>query len=261
MNQLPEEHKPISGSSGAIIRKKLLEKQLPVHDLDFNECHELSPGEINKMNEFVNKCKEHVGVGQIYEFKNQNISLNCTCCTNPLKYGDVVIFTKHSSNETFWHPQCFSCSKCNDRLVDLIYFHDKGEVFCGRHFAEISCDRCAACDELIFTDAYTKAEGKNWHIKHFCCYNCDKPLAGKNYVVSENGYPACVECLSKKCASCLGFIHVSMKRISLNNMHWHAANDCFKCSACHIPLLGDRFLIKDNFIFCSVNCKKVQYPN
>ena len=47
MRSVPAEHLPIAGSDGAIRRKKALEKQFPLHDVEPAECHELSQGEIN----------------------------------------------------------------------------------------------------------------------------------------------------------------------------------------------------------------------
>jgi hypothetical protein len=36
--------------------------------------------------------------------------------------------------------------------VDLIYFYHKGEVYCGRHYAELlNIPRCIACDEVCMT--------------------------------------------------------------------------------------------------------------
>jgi hypothetical protein len=33
--------------------------------------------------------------------------------------------------------------------VDLIYFYHKGDVYCGRHYAELlNIPRCFACDEV-----------------------------------------------------------------------------------------------------------------
>lgn len=47
-----------------------------------------------------------------------------------------------------WHPNCFRCQTCNQRLVDLLYFYKDGNYFCGRHFGESLYCRCAGCDEV-----------------------------------------------------------------------------------------------------------------
>ena len=32
--------------------------------------------------------------------------------------------------------------------MNLMFFHSDGDIFCGRHYAEISKPRCGACDEV-----------------------------------------------------------------------------------------------------------------
>jgi hypothetical protein len=45
-----------------------------------------------------------------------------------------------------WHGLLF---RTQELLVDLIYFYHKGEVYCGRHYAELlKIPRCFACDEV-----------------------------------------------------------------------------------------------------------------
>ena len=44
----PEGHLPIQGSEGAVRRKKQLEKQFPLHDVEPDICHQLSRGEIKE---------------------------------------------------------------------------------------------------------------------------------------------------------------------------------------------------------------------
>ena len=48
MKQLPEESRPIKGTQGSQHRKQQLQKQFPVHDIEPKECHDLSPGEIER---------------------------------------------------------------------------------------------------------------------------------------------------------------------------------------------------------------------
>ena len=43
---------------------------------------------------------------------------------------------------------CRGVDHHGELLVDLIYFHVDGELYCGRHHAETLKPRCAACDEV-----------------------------------------------------------------------------------------------------------------
>ena len=47
LKALPEGHVSIQGSEGAVRRRKQLEKQFPLHDVEPDNCHQLSRGEIN----------------------------------------------------------------------------------------------------------------------------------------------------------------------------------------------------------------------
>ena len=46
LRSLPEGHVSIQGSEGAVRRKKQLEKQFPLHDVEPDNCHQLSREEI-----------------------------------------------------------------------------------------------------------------------------------------------------------------------------------------------------------------------
>ncbi|KAG7199983.1 hypothetical protein KM043_014408 [Ampulex compressa] len=128
---------------------------------------------------------------------------NCHKCQEEIRIGDVAVVTEKAKN-TFWHPGCFTCTVCNELLVDLIYFHYKNKLYCGRDLAKLlGIPRCFACDELIFVREYTVAEGHNYHVKHFCCWDCDVPLAGQQYI-TENDRPLCLLCYQKSYAkTCL----------------------------------------------------------
>lgn len=66
LKTLPQEQLPIPGSQAAQDRKQLLQKQIPVHDVDPTLCHELNDEEMKKMNEYISHVKKSsVGVGQI----------------------------------------------------------------------------------------------------------------------------------------------------------------------------------------------------
>lgn len=47
-----------------------------------------------------------------------------------------------------WHPKCFTCSTCDELLVDLTYCVHDDKIYCERHYAELLKPRCNACDEV-----------------------------------------------------------------------------------------------------------------
>jgi prickle len=85
-----------------------------------------------------------LGRGYVKQIQEEQ---HCTECESPVKCKSIAIQTARIPNG-IWHPSCFTCSICKELLVDLIYFHRDGKLFCGRHHAEIFKPRCAACDEV-----------------------------------------------------------------------------------------------------------------
>ncbi|KAM9377279.1 testin [Pholidichthys leucotaenia] len=187
----------------------------------------------------------------------QNFS--CHHCQKPMRQGEPAVYAERAGYDKLWHPACFVCCTCNELLVDMIYFWKKGKMYCGRHYGDSEKPRCAGCDELIFSNEYTLAEGQNWHLKHFCCFDCDCILAGETYVM-ENDKPVCKPCYMKnyavKCCCCQNVVEPEAQRVSYGGLNWHAEPQCFRCSGCSKCLIGQRFMVAQRFLFCSVECKK-----
>ena len=122
------------------------------------------------------------------------LKICCYKCNNEVlnDKNEIIVNIKHNLG-IFWHSYCFTCSTCEELLVDLIYFYYNKEIYCGRHFCEKIKPRCAACDELIFSKEYTKAENQTWHLNHFCCWKCDKTLGGTKYLIIDSK-PYCLDC-------------------------------------------------------------------
>ncbi|XP_034056428.1 testin [Gymnodraco acuticeps] len=63
---LPAEKRPVAGTEGAVYRRQQMARQLPEHDQDPAQCHELSPAEVKQMQQFVRKYKdEALGVADV----------------------------------------------------------------------------------------------------------------------------------------------------------------------------------------------------
>ncbi|XP_023664693.1 testin [Paramormyrops kingsleyae] len=305
IEMLPKEKQPVTGTEGAMYRKKQLAKQLPEHDQDPAKCHELSPGEVKQMQQYVKKYKEEaLGVGDLTlpeDLKSQahaaareapaagngggavpgrattaavgtvgpagspqaaakaGQAFSCHHCQQPMRQGEPAVYAERAGYDKLWHPACFVCSVCAELLVDMIYFWKKGKMYCGRHYGDSEKPRCAGCDELIFSLEYTQAEGQDWHLKHFCCFDCDCVLAGETYVM-EKDKPVCKPCYMKNhavcCAACQQLVEPEAQRVAYGEHNWHAEPQCFRCSGCSCCLIGQRFMVVQGRLFCSVECKK-----
>jgi len=201
------------------------------------------------------------GKTKVVDNLTPNKCWTCAGCGQEMFPGEVAIFAERAGADKCWHPACFSCTCCGEMLEDLLYYHYKGKLYCGRDYAQLmKIPRCAACDELIFSAEYTGAEDSFWHIKHFCCWLCDSPLAGQKYIPVE-GQPHCLGCWQlhhgKVCSACGEYIDPQGQRVTLGDKHWHASPLCFKCGVCQVSLLGGKMSKKFGTLLCSSRCGQV----
>jgi prickle len=255
---LPAAKAPVRGTPGEKYHKKQLIRQLPAHDVDIMYCNELTEEEAKQMELFVKMRKEKcVGRGEVKrKDETDRTTWKCEKCRIEIKPGDVVVESGRTGPHTCWHPACFTCTDCNELLVDLIHFyHSKdSKVYCGRHHAEKIKPRCAACDELIVCREYTRAEGQDWHLDHFCCLRCDQELGGQQYRPQE-GQPYCLNCFevvfASVCETCGEQVTLDQARLQHEKQVWHGTDKCFVCAYCSESLLGQPYLPRDGKVFCS----------
>uniref|UniRef100_A0A158R3W0 LIM zinc-binding domain-containing protein n=1 Tax=Syphacia muris TaxID=451379 RepID=A0A158R3W0_9BILA len=185
-------------------------------------------------------------------------------CKGTLREGDLVVYAERFGDDVQWHAQCFTCTECENLLVDLIYFKHGADVFCGRHHAEQIKPRCARCDELIFSEECTEAEGQNWHMSHFTCNECGIQLGGQRYI-AKNERILCIPCYHRNfslvCNTCHKDIVAEKPHITQGETHWHADERCFCCCECKKNLLGKRYSFKDGLLFCGTeSCARRKSP-
>uniref|UniRef100_UPI003AB0D440 prickle-like protein 2b isoform X1 n=2 Tax=Centroberyx gerrardi TaxID=166262 RepID=UPI003AB0D440 len=264
-SSLPEDKVPYVNSPGEKYRIKQLLHQLPPHDNEVRYCNSLDDEEKRELKLFSNQRKrENLGRGNVRPFPVTMTGAICEQCGGQINGGDIAVFASRAGHAVCWHPGCFVCSMCDELLVDLIYFHQEGKIYCGRHHAERLKPRCTACDEIIFADECTEAEGRHWHMKHFCCFECETVLGGQRYIMKE-GRPYCCSCFeslyAEYCDSCGEHIGIDQGQMTYDGQHWHATEGCFCCARCKRSLLGRPFLPKQGQIFCSRSCSLGEEPN
>nr|XP_023693167.1 prickle planar cell polarity protein 3 isoform X1 [Paramormyrops kingsleyae] len=261
---IPEDKVPYVNSLGETYRVKQLLHQLPAHDSEPQYCNTLDENEKRELQLFSQKRKsENLGKGNVRLFPVTMTSAICRECGRPIQGGDLAVLASRAGPGACWHPQCFLCCQCHELLVDLIYFYQDGRMYCGRHHAEQIRPRCQACDEIILADECAEAEGRHWHLRHFCCSGCEAALGGQHYIMRE-GRPHCCSCYeslySDYCDSCGEVIGIDQGQMTYEGQHWHAAESCFCCTRCRLPLLGRPFLPRGGLIFCSRPCSLGEDP-
>ncbi|XP_061702222.1 prickle planar cell polarity protein 3 isoform X2 [Syngnathoides biaculeatus] len=261
----PEDRVPYVNSAGERYRIKQLLHQLPAHDSEAHYCSSLNEKEKRELRSFSQQRKrDNVGRGVVRLFPVTMTGAICKQCGREISGGDVAVFASRAGNGACWHPRCFRCACCDELLVDLIYFYQDGDVYCGRHHAERLKPRCQACDEIIFADECTEAEGRFWHMKHFSCFECEAALGGQRYIVRECR-PYCCSCYeslyAEYCDTCGEQIGIGQSQMTYEGRRWHAAESCFCCARCRLPLLGRPFLPRRGLIFCSRACSLEEDPD
>ncbi|KAM4610399.1 uncharacterized protein prickle3 [Polymixia lowei] len=262
---LPEDRVPYVNSPGERHRIKQLLHQLPAHDSEPQYCNSLDEEEKKELRLFSQQRKrENLGRGIVRLFPVTMTGAICQQCGRQISGGDIAVFASRSGHGSCWHPQCFQCASCSELLVDLIYFYQDGQIYCGRHHAERLKPRCQACDEIILADECTEAEGRHWHMKHFCCFECEAALGGQRYIMRESR-PYCCSCYeslyAEYCDTCGEHIGIDQGQMTYEGQHWHAVESCFCCARCRLPLLGRPFLPRGGLIFCSRSCSLGEDPD
>ncbi|XP_075898176.1 prickle planar cell polarity protein 3 isoform X2 [Nelusetta ayraudi] len=262
---LPEDRVPYVNSLGERYRIKQLLHQLPAHDSEPQYCNSLDEQEKKELRLFSQQRKrENLGRGVVRLFPVTMTGAICQQCGRQICGGDIAVFASRAGHGSCWHPQCFQCVSCRELLVDLIYFYQDGQIYCGRHHAERLKPRCQACDEIILADECTEAEGRYWHMKHFCCFECEAALGGQRYIMRESR-PYCCACYeslyAEYCDTCGEHIGIDQGQMTYEGQHWHAVEACFCCDRCRLPLLGRPFLPRGGLIFCSRACSLGDDPN
>ncbi|XP_052061708.1 testin-like [Mytilus californianus] len=247
----------------AQLRRRQLQRQLPLHDLHQKFCASLTETELHKFHKFISKRKhKSAGIGRIGDVPKDS-QFTCHRCSKVMEPRGITVIADRLGRTTAWHPGCFTCTTCKELLVDMIYFYRNDDIYCERHYADSIYPRCAACDEVIFAREYTQAEKQAWHVQHFCCWFCDAPLAGQRYI-ANNGNPYCVFCFdrlySKICHTCGKTITADSPGLSHGEFNWHACPHCFSCNGCGKNLINKQFLLKDGFLFCGQDCKQKNPP-
>ncbi|XP_064544448.1 prickle planar cell polarity protein 3 isoform X6 [Drosophila montana] len=258
-DQLPDEKVPRLGSEGARLREQQISYQLPKQDLSLEHCKHLEVQHEASFEDFVT-ARNEIALDIAY-IKDAPYDEHCAHCDNEIAAGDLIVAAPKFVESVMWHPKCFTCSTCNELLVDLTYCVHDDKVYCERHYAEMLKPRCTGCDELIFSGEYTKAMDKDWHSGHFCCWQCDESLTGQRYVIRDD-HPYCIKCyenvFANTCEECNKIIGIDSKDLSYKDKHWHEA--CFLCFKCNLNLVDKQFGAKADKIYCG-NCYDSQFAS
>lgn len=154
---------------------RTLLQQLPPQDIDEHYCLALGEEERAELQLFCARRKQEAlgrGVARLVLPKLEGHT--CEKCRELLKPGEYGVFAARAGEQRCWHQTCFACQACGQALINLIYFYHDGQLYCGRHHAELLRPRCPACDQ-----------------------DCAGPLGGGRYAL-PGGSPCCPSCFENR---------------------------------------------------------------
>ncbi|XP_018581576.1 testin-like [Scleropages formosus] len=202
---LPQEKRPVAGTEGAAYRKKQLAKQLPEHDQDPTKCHELSPGEVKQMQQYVKKYKEEaLGVGDLAlpeEMKAPPSNSTQPPAAGAGGAGDGGRGTAAavgalgaplvpSPQAGLAKGQAYSCHRCQLAMKpgDPAVYAERAGYDKLWHPA---CFVCCTCTELLVDMIYFWKKGQLYCGRHYGdsekprCGGCDELIFSNEYTQAE----------------------------------------------------------------------------
>ncbi|XP_055588337.1 LIM and senescent cell antigen-like-containing domain protein 1 isoform X2 [Uranotaenia lowii] len=214
------------------------------------------------------QCFRQFPEGIFYEFEGRKYCekdfhiLFAPCCN---KCNDFVIGRVIKAMAANWHPECFTCERCNIPLADSGFIRNQNRALCH------DCNRkekndgqgkyiCNKCHGVI-DDAPLRFRGDVYHGYHFNCTSCGVELdSSAREVKNRTGYAAndmnelyCLRCHDRMgipiCGACRRPIEERV--VTALGKHWHVEH--FVCAKCEKPFLGHRHYEKRGLAYCETH--------
>ncbi|CAM9153923.1 unnamed protein product, partial [Lampetra fluviatilis] len=106
----------------------------------------------------------------------------CTRCGGALGSGERVRVTGTGAQ---FHPACFVCAQCFQRLPKGLFFEFDGRMYCERDFMVLYAPCCTLCGEFVI-GRVIRAMNSAWHPACFRCDACGAQLVGSGFVRSAD---------------------------------------------------------------------------
>ena len=190
---------------------------------------------------------------------NQRFAKTCTTCSQSITCEQTAL----AYDGKHWHEFCFSCSVCENILVDEPFALKDGYLLCDRCHDERYAAQCDGCgDALRGGTMMFQYKEKQFHEECFKCIKCHAPIGSAGFVPSGGQEDAvcCMSCIEpEECAKCGEGI--KSDGATYKNLPYH--KQCFTCSSCSKPLAGEQFTSagdNDDQPYC-VDCYGTEVAN
>merc|ERR1719244_1768476 len=196
----------------------------------------------------------------------------CSKCNVVIKESAIL-----AGSSTF-HPDCFTCTHCGERLGSKFFYVDSHPYCEANHTVSLSvcgecgdfikegsvvvngasyhptCFTCSQCG-LPILERILSAVDKKFHPDCFRCALCDAGLDGIPFLLSGNTVN-CQACYAKykahPCVRCgEGILSTGCKKetlITCNGQSFH--QQCYTCQDCDANLVGEFVCCHKNDIIC-----------
>ncbi|XP_074532259.1 LIM and cysteine-rich domains protein 1 isoform X2 [Halichoeres trimaculatus] len=206
MELIPEKQRPVSGTPGAMERRRQLLSQLPIYDLDPMKCQSLSgEEEISSMLLFVKDYKqEALGVGEValpgeggalMEAANQrtakeakdNSNKKDSVEHNSTSHSPAMAVGPTNGTEEY---RCAGCHSEVSKESPAVYAERAGYHNALWH---PTCFRCSECDLGLVDLVYFWSNQRLFCGRHYCqtvwprCSGCDELIFCKSFHTSTDG--------------------------------------------------------------------------
>ncbi|XP_011499777.1 PREDICTED: testin [Ceratosolen solmsi marchali] len=126
MKALPLEKLPIKGSAGAVLRRQQLQKQLPLHDIDYKTCDELSEQERKEFKKYLDNLKNCAGQGKVAKLTNIQ-PFNQSLMT-PVNATDVQQFSPQDNEHLSNLNSILNLRTPSNFISKMLQTHSKSNV-------------------------------------------------------------------------------------------------------------------------------------
>lgn len=161
----------------------------------------------------------------------------CCFCGTKIDAGDKKI----EVSGHFWHPECFNCSLCGQRMDPSGVVPREDLIFHKECYKECYSERCCKCTKLIDSGEYFGAFGRAYHKNCYFCEKCNARQTQSSRVYNFYNIPYCAACfedlmkLFPTCVTCRKPVLPTEKSKSFfweGKKYFYHVPDCEKCQKC-----------------------------
>lgn len=204
------------------------------------------------------QCFQPFKDGIYYEFEGRRYCeydfrvLYSPCCA---KCREFIIGRVIKAMNACWHPDCFTCERCDKVLSDIGFIRNQNRALCHECNARLKAEAagkyvCYKCHSVIY-DKPLVYKSEPYHPYHFSCTSCGVELDSSARELKGELY--CLRCHDKMgvpvCGACRRPIEDRV--VTALGKHWHVEH--FVCAFCERPFLGTRHYERKGLAYCETH--------